>query len=258
MKSVYGIFLFFTLLSSMCQATHFRGGEIMAAHISGQTYKIKARLYIDVHYGSNGEIPPVTACMGDGNTKILIRIDSQMLRDSNTAVQTYEGTYTYGSSGTFQISIAPEPRNLTYLNFRNEDADQAFIWTVINTQLANSTPVLPFLNFYAGVRQQFVVDLKPSVADQDSISIHVQRISKGSPGACGVRMQEHGYMFPNEVSTNGTFKVEPALKQLIWKAPEVAGTYLYAMVVDEWRDGIKISETYREARLSSSIMLARP
>lgn len=207
---------------------------------------------MDINYGgSDGSIPQINVCFGDGNTQALPRTTVQILPgDGSTVVNDYEGIYTYGSSGTFQIAVASDQRSLTYLNYQNPEAGSAFIWTVLNTQLANSTPVLPYLNFSGAVRQVFAIDLKPTVADQDSISVRVQRISKASPGTCGVRMLERNYQFPNEVRSTGTFKVDTKLKQLVWKAPEVVGNYIFAMVVYEWRDGVVISETYREGTIN--------
>jgi hypothetical protein len=251
MRSISRLLVLNVLLSPLCYATHYRGGEIIATHVTGQTYKIKARMYIDINYGAGSDpLLPLQICMGDGNTIDVPRVSSQPLpNDGTIGVQEFEGTYTYGSSGSFQISTSPEKRSLNYTNFTQTDGHPALIWTVINTQQGNSTPVLPYLNFQAGVRQVFTIDLKPAVPDQDSISVVVQRISRISPGTCSVRMKEQNYQFPNEISSSGTFRVEPALKQLVWRAPEMVGVYIYAMVVLEWRDGIAISESYREGSI---------
>lgn len=251
MKSVYGIFLLVLLSVAFVQASHLRGGEIIATHISGQTYEIKARLYFDMQQGGDAVNAQnsVTACMGDGAIQDLVRTSLTAV-SGNVSVGEYKARYTYPSSGIYQISVALDNRTGGLLNLRDAQSTSQFIWTVIDTQLANSTPVLPNLVFYAGVRQVYTVDLKPTVADNDSISIKVVRLSKPSPGTCGVRMVDHTYLFPNEISATGTFKVDAATRQLVWKAPELLGSYLFAMVVTEWRDGVKISESYREGLIS--------
>lgn len=251
MKSVYRTFLLILLSAAFAQASHLRGGEILAAHISGQTYDIKVRLYFDMQQGGNAvnALSSVTVCMGDGGTKDLSRA-SLINLSGNVSVGEYQARYTYPSSGIYQIAVALDNRTGGLLNLPNAQSTSQFIWTVIDTQLANSTPVLPYLAFYAGIRQVYTVDLKPTVADNDSISIKVVRLSKPSPGTCGVRMVDHSYLFPNEISATGTFKVDAATKQLVWKAPELLGNYLFAMVVTEWRDGVKISESYREGLIS--------
>ncbi|MCE6987712.1 T9SS type A sorting domain-containing protein [Dyadobacter sp. CY323] len=249
MKSVYRIFLLIASFAPLCHATHFKGGEIMASHVSGQNYKVTVRIYMDLQNGEGAANSQnsVLVCFGDGATGELPRTTSTNI-GGNILVADFVGTHTYSSSGNFQISTSIDNRGTGILNLQNPTLSPAFLWTVIDTQRANSTPVMPNLLLVAGVRQVFSLDLKPTVADQDSISIRVHRLSKASPGTCGVRMIEHGFMFPNEVSSTGTFRIEQ--NKLVWKAPELLGNYSFAMVVDEWRDGVKISETYREGIIS--------
>lgn len=251
MKSVYKVFLLILLASTYSFATHIRGGEIMATNVSGQNYQIKVRLYFDVTVGQDAAAAQtsVPVCFGDGSTKDFQRTKTEQL-PGNVLVSDYEGTHTYPSSGTFQISVSLENRTPGILNFPNSGDSRAFFWTVVNTQVANATPVLPYLVFEAGVRQLFKIELKPTVADADSITVKLPKLSKPSPGECGVRMLEHSYMYPNEVSSTGTFKVVPSVNQLVWQAPEVLGNYIFAMVVSEWRDGIIISESYREGLIT--------
>lgn len=247
MKSVYKVFLLILLSCPLAFASHIRGGEILASHVSGQTYKIKVRLYFDLATGEPAATAQQTVpvCFGDGNTKDFARTETKTL-PGNILLSDYEANYTYPSSGTFQISVALNNRTFGILNLPNSEKTDAFFWTVINTQLANSTPVLPYLVFEAGIKQVFSVDLKPTVKDADSISVKLPRLSRASPGTCGVRMLDNTYLYPNEISSSGTFKVVPGSNKLVWQAPEVLGNYVFAMVVSEWRDGIIISESYRE------------
>lgn len=246
MKSVYGILLLI-LLSAYAHASHLRGGEILASHVSGQTYNIKVRLYLDTQNGQSAvdALNSVTACMGDGGVKDLPRTSITAI-SNGVSVGEFQASYTYPSSGIYQISVALEARTSQILNLPQSEMTSQFLWTVIDTQLSNSTPILPYLEFVAGVRQVFSVDLKPTVPDNDSITAKVVRLSKPSPGTCGVRMVDHSYQFPNEISSSGTFKVDATQMKLVWTAPEVVGNYLFAMVVIEWRNGAKISESYRE------------
>ncbi|MCF0041783.1 T9SS type A sorting domain-containing protein [Dyadobacter fanqingshengii] len=251
MKSVYKVFLLILLASPYSFATHVRGGEIMATHVSGQNYQIKVRLYFDLAVGEGAATAQsnVLVCFGDGSTKEFQRTKAERI-PGNVLVSDYDGMHTYPSSGQFQISVSLENRTPGILNFPNSGDTKAFFWTVINTQVSNSTPVLPYLVFEGGVRQLFKIDLKATVADVDSFTVTLPKLSKPSPGECGVRMLEHGYMYPNEVSSKGTFKVIPNVNQLVWQAPEVLGNYIFAMVVSEWRDGIIISESYREGLIT--------
>ncbi|HWV30958.1 MAG TPA: T9SS type A sorting domain-containing protein [Dyadobacter sp.] len=250
MKSVYSILLL-VLLSVYAHASHLRGGEILANHVSGQTYNIKVRLYLDVENGEAAvnSLNSVTVCMGDGAIKDLPRTSITAI-SNKVSVGEFQISYTFPTSGIYQLSMALDNRTGQILNLPNSLNTPQFLWTVLDTQQQNSTPVLPNLEFEAGVRQVFSIDLKPTAADNDSITIRVARLSKPSPGTCGVRMLDHSYLFPNEISATGTFKVDAAQKKLVWTAPEVVGNYLFAMVVTEWRDGVKISESYREGMVT--------
>ncbi|WP_090146586.1 T9SS type A sorting domain-containing protein [Dyadobacter soli] len=250
MKSVYSILLLI-LLSAYAQASHLRGGEILASHVSGQTYNIKVRLYLDVENGEGAvnALNLVTVCMGDGAVKDLPRTSIRAITNK-VSVGEFQVSYTFPTSGIYQLSLALDNRTGQILNLPDSQFTPQFLWTVLDTQQQNSTPVLPNLEFEAGVRQIFSVDLKPTVADNDSITIRVARLSKPSPGTCGVRMLDHSYLFPNEISASGTFKIDAVQKKLVWTAPEVVGNYLFAMVVTEWRDGAKISESYREGMVT--------
>lgn len=250
MKLVYTL-LILLLLSTHVHASHLRGGEILASHVSGQTYSIKVRIYGDMQKGEQAmnALTSVSVCMGDGSVMDLPRLSIAPIGNSGSvSVAEYQGTHTYPTSGIYQISVALQDRTAQILNFPNSENTSQFLWTVIDTQLSNSTPVLPNLELEAGVRQVFSIDLKPTVADPDSITIRVARLSKPSPGTCGVRMQDHSYLFPNEVSATGTFRIEQ--NKLIWTAPEMTGNYLFAMTVVEWRAGAKISESYREGMVT--------
>ncbi|MET7259483.1 T9SS type A sorting domain-containing protein [Dyadobacter jiangsuensis] len=250
MKSVYRILLL-VLLSAYAHASHLRGGEILARHLSGQTYDIRVKIYLDTQTGQSAAeaLNSVTVCMGDGAIKEASRL-SMTTVSKGVSVGEYQVNYTYPAAGIYQISTALDTRTNQILNLPQAELTSQFLWTVIDTQSANSTPVLPDLEFEAGVRQVFSIDLKPIIADNDSMGVKVVRLSRPSPGTCGVRMLDHSYRFPNEVSATGTFKVDAAQKKLVWTAPEVVGNYLFAMVVTEWRDGIKISESYREGMVT--------
>jgi hypothetical protein len=250
MKSVYRIILLLLLVTPLCYATHIKGGEISASYVSAQTYTIKVRLYLDAQIGEGAAQSTVNVCFGDGSTKEFTRTQAGPVPGTNVLYSDYTGTHTYPAIGTFQLSVSIQNRTSGLINLPNSDQSSFFLWTVINTELANNTPVMPLPIFEAGVRQLFSIDLKPLVPDQDSITVKVARLSKASPGTCGVRMLDHTYLFPNEISSSGVFKVDASKKKLIWQAPEVVGNYAYAMVVSEWRDGIIISETYREGLIS--------
>jgi len=250
MKTLYKILLLSLLFLPSAYASHLMGGEIRAVHVSGQTYKVSVHLYINLNVGSGDGISSqkVPVCFGDGYTSEIPWVSTTRLPDVAVGVAIFEKTYTYPSSGTFQISTAIDSRS-PYLNLPNAITENLFLWTVLDTQSPNNSPVLPYPLIAAGIKQVFSIDLKPLVADKDSISVRLQNVSKPSPGTCGVRSLQSTFFYPNDLTRNGTFKVDTKNKKLVWNAPEIVGNYVYSFVVDEWRDGIVISQSYHEGTI---------
>jgi hypothetical protein len=250
MKTFYNIFLLIFIACPKLYATHLLGGEIRAAHVSGQTYKVAVHVYLDMSNGASAAsaMQSINICYGDGQTSEIPRVSSSSL-PGNMSVGVFEKTYTYSSSGTFQISASINSRTSGYLNLANVESENLFLWTVVDTQSQNTTPILPYPKLSAGVRQVYSLDLKPAVSDKDSITIGLQSVSKPSPGTCGVRSLQSSFFYPNDLTKTGTFKIDQKNKKLIWNAPERVGRYIYSFVVYEWRDGIVISESYHEGTI---------
>jgi hypothetical protein len=146
MSTFYRIIFILCLSSSASFATHLLGGEIRAENVSGQTYKISAQLYFDVSPGGIGGADAqntIKMCFGDGNTADVQRTSYTKLagEQNGIAIGTYEVTYTYPSSGTFQISANVTNRTGNLLNFTNAEFSEMFLWTVISTHVQNSTPM---------------------------------------------------------------------------------------------------------------------
>jgi hypothetical protein len=247
MKSLYGSLILFLLTVSQSFASHVLGGQITASHLTGQTYKIIVNVYMDANNaaGAIENAASLLVCFGDGNTADAPTVSTVNL-DGGVALIRYEKTHSYSTSGSFQISAGISSRTSDYLNLPSDGSGKFFLWTVINTEFSNSTPILGPAGMTAGVRQPFVTDLSPAVQDTDSISFRLQSVSSPSPGTCGVRSLEKAFLYPNDLTKTGTFKIDNKSKKLIWTAPEVAGKYTYAFVVDEWRNGIVISQSYYE------------
>ncbi len=248
MKFIFTVICFFFLFALPSQATHLFGGEIQASKISGQNYKVSVKLYYDhiVGKGATSAQNSVKVCFGDGNYTIFeSNSEIRKIEGTDILVRTYEGFHTYSSPGTFQISVSEDNRSTDILNIQNSVLSSQFIWTVIDTKLDNTTPVFKDFGAKTGVRQIFKMDLNPLVTEKDSMSYKIARLSRASPGTCGVRMSFNETLYPNDVSQSGKFYIDNN-NQLTWIAPELKGKYIYAIIAYEWRDGIKISETYRE------------
>jgi hypothetical protein len=255
MKYIYQAFFFCILISvgSIAHATQIQGGEIRVTGLSPLKYRISVLVYFDMNQGASTAAPQtsVQLCMGDGQIVSASQTSFSSLPNSRSSIGVYETEYSYTEAGTYQISSAIENRSAGILNLPGDPASSLFLWTVLNTELANTTPVLPFFQFEAGIGQPFMLDLTPTDAEGDSVSYRIQKISKPSPGSCGVRSVDRNFVYPNDVSKSGIFKIDQTNKKLIWNSPTQVGSYLIAFVVLEWRNGIIISETYREGVINA-------
>jgi hypothetical protein len=249
MRTLYKTLLLFFITTSICSASHLLGGEIRATNISGLTYKITVQVYFDAVAGAGAADSQqnVSVCFGDGNTGLADRTSYiQLTGDSKgMSMGIYEAIYTYGLAGIYQLSSDINTRTEGILNYKGMGKPM-FLWTVINTTVSNNTPILAYPIISAGAKQVLKIDLAPTISDADSTSAHLQELSMSSPGTCGVRQIDNTYIYPNDVTRTGLFAIDQINKKLIWNAPEALGKYIYAIVIDEWRNGIKISETYRE------------
>lgn len=249
MKKLFTLLLF-VIIGHTASATHLMGGEIRTAHVSGQTFRISVHVYLNIETGgpATTAMQTVPVCFGDGATGELPRVSLTTLPDKKYAVGVFEKNYTYPSSGIYQISSSLNNRSGS-LNIPFAETLPLFLWTVLDTQLSNVSPILSYPIIEAGVRQVLTIDLKAEAADNDSITFRLQGLSRPSPGTCGVRSLEQSFFYPNDLTKNGTFKIDSRNKKLIWNAPERIGTYLYAFVADEWRDGVAISQSYHEGMI---------
>jgi hypothetical protein len=254
MKKIYLITLLSLLTAFSSFATHLMGGEIRSSHSGGMTYNISAILYFDSKSQSATNAQnSILVCTGDGTTLTVERSSYTNSQDNpGIRIGTYTTTYTYTAQGIYQISAQVDNRSGGILNAANTEQQPLFLWSVVNTAFLNSTPVAPAYIVEAGVKQPFILDLNVKDTEADSVSFTLQKLSKPSPGTCGVRSINNQYLYPNEVGAAGTYKIDHLAKKLVWLAPTQVGSYIISYVMYEWRSGVRISENYREVIVNVS------
>ncbi|WP_084299273.1 T9SS type A sorting domain-containing protein [Dyadobacter tibetensis] len=246
MRMIYTLLLLIISLVIPAQASPIIGGAIQVKHVSGQTYQIEVQLLSDLS-SKEVDTQDLLVCFGDGQTSNFSLTNSQPATDAEgLTLLTYTGTHTYVESGTYQIAVSSPPRSASLLNRSESKHKNVFLWTVINTQFPNSTPLSSPLVREAGLRQAYAVSLQGTDLESDSLSYRLARTAIPSPGTCGVRMQAKQFTYPNDVEKEGVFYIDGS-NQLNWTAPTRSGDFYYAIIATEWRNGIKISESYQEA-----------
>jgi hypothetical protein len=227
-------------------ATHLLGGEIQARNVSGLTYEITALLYLDVRNGQAAADAQseVTLCLGDGRQVVAKRTGTEPVPGiAGLQRSTYQVVYTYAAPGQYTISSTFEKFASGILNMPAPPQEQAMvIQTSLNTSVPNRTAQAPEPKFTTGLRQTYTLPLATTDPDGDSLAYRIVRILNSNPD-CGATYPNSAYVFPNEVTREGTFKIDRT--SLTWNAPTRVGAYTYAYVTEEWRQGSKVAESWR-------------
>ena len=252
MKKLFTLAFLFSLLQS-AYATHLIGGEIQISRVSSQslTYQFKVNLYMDDKDGalaSDGQ-NQVIICVGEGAQTITAKRVSRIKVSPNVSLSTYHSNFTYATPGTHTVSVAIENRNAGLANFNSVNTP-FYVQTTFATNITNNTPVLnSVVGTQAAYSKQIFKDNVNAVdTEGDSLVYRVGVSKQGQSSTCTVK-NIGDYQYPNEVTRQGVFQINSETGELTWNAPVQVGSYAYAIIVEEWRDGVRISETQREVTL---------
>ncbi|MCY7356305.1 MAG: T9SS type A sorting domain-containing protein, partial [Rudanella sp.] len=247
----------YTLLALLCLmatpawATHFLGGQIQAKNLSGNTYEITVVLYMDEANGkvAADQTSTIPVCLGDGMTVNAVRA-ARIIIGQNISVNNYRFTYTYPAPGVYLITMSLE--NRTSMTNLSQAVESRFaLSTSIQTRgnLKNASPIFeptPDL-WQVGTNQRTTLSFRATDAEGDSLTYALVRpLTNSSSTACATPSVVGQYIFPNDVSKKGTYKLNARTGELVWDAPTTAGQYSTAILIREWRAGALISESYVE------------
>ncbi len=243
LKTKHIIILIFIALLIPIQllATHNRAGEITYRQIGPLTYEITLVTY--TYTLSPADRPQLQIQWGDGTTSIVDRIEKIQLPNYYQR-NTYKGIHTYPGPGTYQIVMEDPNRNDGILNIPGSVNIPFAIKTIlqINPTLGNNnTPVLlnPPID-KAAVGKLFIHNPAAFDPDGDSLSYELT-VCLGANGE-----PIPGYTYP---PASHDFYVNPISGDLVWNTPTQPGKYNVAMLIEEWRDGIKIGKIERDMQI---------
>jgi hypothetical protein len=252
---MHKLFFLIFLLSMLhsAYATHLIGGEIQVSRVSSQslTYQIKVQIYMDETSGalaSEGQ-SQITLCIGEGRKTITIKRVSKIRITPSVSLNSYIEFFTYAAPGTYTVSVAIENRSGNLVNF-NSINTPFYIQTTFATNIVNTTPTL---NSAIGIqpaysKQVFKENVNGFDTEGDSLVYRLGVSKQGQSNTCTVN-HIPDYRYPNEVTQEGLFQINAHTGELTWNAPVKVGSYAYVIIVEEWRDGVRISETQREVTL---------
>ena len=260
MKTV--LFLFLSLLSlQAAQATHLLGGYIQAKPVAGSalTYQVTLVLYMNASTAATNQTTSVPICFGDGSSATATRASQQIISFntrslySDINISFYSIIHSYAGPGTYTLT-ASLPNRTNSVNITNSVMQQeplTLTTTFSTISASNQTPSLsiPTTGFEVSVNQKAILSLKATDAEGDSLVYGLAMpLTSTNSDVCN-QYPVSAYQFPNDLTKRGTFKLNNRTGDLVWDAPTQVGYYSVAININEYRNGILISQTIQEIPL---------
>lgn len=239
------IHIFFLIHSLSSYATHNRAGEITFRHISGLTYEITVVTY--TRENTPADRPKLEINWGD-NTPVdsLTRLSEVVLTDDiNKNLYIGQHTYPGASPLPYVISVEDANRNENVLNIPNSVNTVFYIETLlyINPFLGNNnSPTLlnaPIDNACQG--SAYIHN--PGAFDVEGDSLYFSLQPSKATGGVDIP----GYQFP---SASNSISIDGNTGELVWDSPILIGEYNVAILVEEFRNGIKIGSVLRDMQIT--------
>ena len=225
------------------KATHQRAAEITYTWLGGNAYEFTLTCYTYTPSPAGLQRDSLLVQWGDGTEEYIPRVVLQNLGDNYT-LNIYKQIHNFTSSGTYTISMEDANRNYGVINVPNSVMVPMHIETelVINPFLGYNNSV-QLLN--APVDKGCVGKLylhNPSAYDPDGDSLSYRLVTcKGQDG-----MEIAGYTLPQ---ASQSFDIDPITGELRWDVPVLQGEYNVAIMVEEWRHGVKIGSVVRDMQI---------
>jgi len=235
------LFLFLNYFTGV--ATHNRAGEITYKQISDLTYEFTLVTYTYTPSAANETRDFLEMQWGDNTTSMIERIIEIDLPDNYTQ-NIYIGEHTFPGPGTYKVIMEDPNRNYGVENIPNSVGVMFSISTIIqiNPDLGpNNTPELLYPPVdKAAVNHIFIHNPSAYDIDGDSLSYKLTTCT----GANGEFISN--YTLPE---ASNTLYVDEITGDLVWDSPVQQGIYNVAMLIEEWRNGVKISKITRDIQI---------
>ena len=243
MRKLLLILGFLFCLVFTAKATHQRAAEITYTWLGGNAYEFTLTCYTYTPSPAGLQRDSLLMQWGDGSEEYIPRVVLQDLGDDYT-LNVYKQIHNFSSSGAYIISMEDANRNFGVVNVPNSVMVPMHIETelVINPFLGYNNSV-QLLN--APVDRGCVGKLylhNPSAYDPDGDSLSYRLVTcKGQDG-----IEIPGYTLPQ---ASHSIEIDPVTGELRWDAPIMQGEYNVAIMVEEWRHGVKIGSVVRDMQI---------
>lgn len=228
------------------RATHQRAAEITYTWIGGNAYEFTLTTY-NVPNAAWEQRDSLFVSWGDGSENYIPRVDWENI-GNDCVVNHYKAVHNFPTSGNYTISMEDANRNFGVVNVPNSVMVPMHIETelVINPFLGyNNSPQLLNPPLDRGCVGKLYLH-NPSAYDPDGDSLSYRLVTcKGQDG-----MDIAGYTLPQ---ASHAFEIDAITGELKWDAPVLQGEYNVAIMVEEWRHGVKIGSVVRDMQILISV-----
>ncbi|MBU8893726.1 MAG: gliding motility-associated C-terminal domain-containing protein [Bacteroidales bacterium] len=241
-KKFYSLLIIFFFSGITCMyATHNRAGEITYIQVSELTYEITVTTY--TYTLSSVDREELEVEWGDGTFSTIPRSEMLELPDFYQRNR-YIALHTFPGPGVYEILVQDPNRNFGVENIPNSVNTVFSVKTTlfVNPSMGpNNAPVLlnPPINLAAQYR---VFVHNPGAYDIDGDDLRYSlSICTGEDGEPIV-----GYTLPPATSSIG---INEITGDLTWDTPPDTGKFNIAILIDEWRKGVKMGSITRDIQI---------
>ena len=242
MRKLFSLVVFL-MLAIPLWATHQRAAEITYEWKGNNAYEFTLITY-SIPNTAWQQRDSLLVKWGDGFESYVPRVGIQDM-GSNTVRSVYRIMHYYSSSGTYTISMEDANRNNGVVNVPNSVSVPMYIESelVISPFLGNHNNSVQLLNApldQGCVGKPFYHN--PAAYDPDGDSLSYRLVP--CRGAYGLDIP--GYFYP-QASSQFTIDAKTGLLQ--WENPVVQGEFNIAILIEEWRKGVKVGSVIRDMQI---------
>jgi gliding motility-associated-like protein len=245
------------MLAGSCSlfATHQRAAEITYRHLNGLTYEITLISYTYTPSPANAFRDFLLIDWGDGYSTEIPRVEKYDLPNAiNITYNRYVGQHTFPGPSSYVISCEDPNRNGNIINIPNSINIPLFIYSelVISPFIGgyNNSPVLLIPPVDNGcVDEPFYHNPGAYDIDGDSLSYRLVPCL-GSQGQV-----IPGYTLP---AASHSIHLDSVSGDFYWDSPEQQGEFNIAILIEEWRNGVKIGSVLRDMQINIVVCDNKP
>ena len=242
MRKLFVVCLFLMMVLP-AWATHQRAAEITYEWKGGNAYEFTLTCYTYSPSAAGMQRDSLLVMWGDGFGDYVPRVVYQNLGDDYT-LNVYRMIHNYSSTGSYVISMEDPDRNYGVVNVPNSVSVPMYIESelTINPFLGhnNSVQLLNAPVDKGCVGKPFYHT--PAAYDPDGDSLSYRLVPcKGANGE-----EIPGYSYPQASSL---FDIDPVTGILQWENPVLQGEYNVAILIEEWRQGVKVGSVIRDMQI---------